>query len=162
MLMAVQLLDKANQEELLPSGSVSLIILLTDGDPTIGECTAQREQLGFYPGLLWDLGWWGRGVPEVPLALRFQKYPLSKSLFSQPLPKPLCPGETNPKNIQKNVQDAINGQYSLFCLGFGFDVSYAFLEKLALDNGGLARRIYEDSDSALQLQVPTCPHRLPE
>lgn len=55
------------------------------------------------------------------------------------------------------MQDAIGGQYSLFCLGFGFDVSYAFLERLALDNGGLARRIYEDSDSALQLQVPACP-----
>uniref|UniRef100_A0ABI7XX70 Inter-alpha-trypsin inhibitor heavy chain 4 n=1 Tax=Felis catus TaxID=9685 RepID=A0ABI7XX70_FELCA len=61
-------------------------------------------------------------------------------------------GETNPARIQKNVQEAIAGQYSLFCLGFGFDVSYAFLEKMALDNGGLARRIYEDSDSALQLQ----------
>lgn len=64
---------------------------------------------------------------------------------------------TNPSKIQKNVQEAIGGQYSLFCLGFGFDVSYAFLEKLALDNGGLARRIYEDSDSALQLQVPASP-----
>ncbi|KAF6312958.1 inter-alpha-trypsin inhibitor heavy chain 4 [Rhinolophus ferrumequinum] len=96
MLMAVQLLDEANRKERLPIGSVSLIILLTDGDPTVGE--------------------------------------------------------TNPKNIQKNVQDAIGGQYNLFCLGFGFDVSYAFLEKLALDNGGLARRIYEDSDSAVQLQ----------
>nr|XP_019579846.1 PREDICTED: inter-alpha-trypsin inhibitor heavy chain H4 isoform X2 [Rhinolophus sinicus] len=96
MLMAVQLLDEANRKEQLPVGSVSLIILLTDGDPTVGE--------------------------------------------------------TNPKKIQKNVQDAIGGQYSLFCLGFGFDVSYAFLEKLALDNGGLARRIYEDSDSAVQLQ----------
>lgn len=69
----------------------------------------------------------------------------------------LGPGETNPTKIQKNVQDAINGRYSLFCLGFGFDVSYAFLEKLALDNGGLARRIYEDSDSSLQLQVPAGP-----
>ncbi|XP_015977307.2 inter-alpha-trypsin inhibitor heavy chain H4 isoform X2 [Rousettus aegyptiacus] len=96
MLMAVQLLERATREELLPSGSVSLIILLTDGDPTVGE--------------------------------------------------------TNPETIQRNVQDAIGGQYSLFCLGFGFDVSYAFLERLALDNGGLARRIYEDSDSALQLQ----------
>ncbi|KAK2503038.1 hypothetical protein MC885_016061, partial [Smutsia gigantea] len=96
MLMAVRLLESATREELLSSGSVSLIILLTDGDPTVGE--------------------------------------------------------TNPKKIQKNVQEAISGQYSLFCLGFGFDVSYAFLEKLALDNGGLARRIYEDSDSALQLQ----------
>ncbi|KAI5174330.1 Inter-Alpha-Trypsin Inhibitor Heavy Chain H4 [Manis pentadactyla] len=96
MLMAVQLLESATRAELLSSGSVSLIILLTDGDPTAGE--------------------------------------------------------TNPKKIQKNVQEAISGQYSLFCLGFGFDVSYAFLEKLALENGGLARRIYEDSDSALQLQ----------
>ncbi|KAB0396552.1 hypothetical protein E2I00_008011, partial [Balaenoptera physalus] len=96
ILMAVQLLERANREELLPAGSVTLIILLTDGDPTAGE--------------------------------------------------------TNPSRIQKNVQEAIGGQHSLFCLGFGFDVSYAFLEKLALDNGGLARRIYEDSDSALQLQ----------
>ncbi|KAJ8788050.1 hypothetical protein J1605_022611 [Eschrichtius robustus] len=96
ILMAVQLLERANREELLPAGSVTLIILLTDGDPTAGE--------------------------------------------------------TNPSRIQKNVQEAIDGQHSLFCLGFGFDVSYAFLEKLALDNGGLARRIYEDSDSALQLQ----------
>ncbi|EPQ10202.1 Inter-alpha-trypsin inhibitor heavy chain H4 [Myotis brandtii] len=96
MLMAVQLLDTATREEQLPSGSVSLLLLLTDGDPTVGQ--------------------------------------------------------TNPRKIQKNVQEAIGGQYSLFCLGFGFDVSYAFLEKLALDNGGLARRIYEDSDSALQLQ----------
>lgn len=51
------------------------------------------------------------------------------------------------------MKEAVGGQYSVFSLGFGFDVSYAFLEKLALDNGGLARRIYEDSDSALQLQV---------
>ncbi|KAM8758699.1 inter-alpha-trypsin inhibitor heavy chain H4 isoform 1-T1 [Rhynchonycteris naso] len=96
MLMAVQLLEKANREELLLPGSVSLLLLLTDGDPTVGE--------------------------------------------------------TSPTRIQKNVKDAINGKYSLFCLGFGFDVSYPFLEKLALENGGLARRIYEDSDSALQLQ----------
>ncbi|KFO25195.1 Inter-alpha-trypsin inhibitor heavy chain H4 [Fukomys damarensis] len=96
VLVAVQLLQNSNQAELLSSGSISLIILLTDGDPTVGE--------------------------------------------------------TNRTQIQKNVQEAIGSQYSLFCLGFGFDVSYAFLEKLALDNGGLARRIYEDSDSALQLQ----------
>uniref|UniRef100_A0A8C2LBK2 Inter alpha-trypsin inhibitor, heavy chain 4 n=1 Tax=Cricetulus griseus TaxID=10029 RepID=A0A8C2LBK2_CRIGR len=96
MLLAVKMLDSSNQAELLPKGSVSLIILLTDGEPTEGE--------------------------------------------------------TNPANIQRNVQEAINNQYSLFCLGFGFDVHYSFLEKLAQDNGGLARRIYEDSDSALQLQ----------
>ncbi|XP_059129112.1 inter-alpha-trypsin inhibitor heavy chain H4 [Peromyscus eremicus] len=96
MLMAVRLLDTSNQAELLPSGSVSLIILLTDGEPTAGE--------------------------------------------------------TNPATIQKNVHEAVDNKYSVFCLGFGFDVHYPFLEKLAQDNGGLARRIYEDSDSALQLQ----------
>ncbi|XP_006892353.1 PREDICTED: inter-alpha-trypsin inhibitor heavy chain H4 [Elephantulus edwardii] len=96
MLMAVDLLHKSTVQEVMPSGSVSLIILLTDGDPTTGE--------------------------------------------------------TNPAKIQKNVREAVDGRYSIFCLGFGYDVSYAFLEKLALDNGGLARRIYEDSDSALQLQ----------
>lgn len=58
------------------------------------------------------------------------------------------------------MKEAVDGQYSIFSLGFGFDVSYAFLEKLALDNGGLARRIYEDSDSALQLQVPEGPRGL--
>lgn len=82
---------------------------------------------------------------------------MSKSLFSYPLPKPPGTGETNPSKIQKNVREAIDGQHSLFCLGFGFDVSYAFLEKMALENGGLARRIYEDSDSALQLEVPAYP-----
>uniref|UniRef100_A0A8C6QDK7 Inter alpha-trypsin inhibitor, heavy chain 4 n=1 Tax=Nannospalax galili TaxID=1026970 RepID=A0A8C6QDK7_NANGA len=96
VLMAVDLLDNSNRAELLPAGSVSLIILLTDGQPTSGE--------------------------------------------------------TNPTVIQRNVKEAISSKYSLFCLGFGFDVDYAFLEKLALGNGGLARRIYKDSDSALQLQ----------
>ncbi|KAM7336433.1 hypothetical protein ACRRTK_004926 [Alexandromys fortis] len=96
VLSAVELLDASNRAEKLPPDSVSLIILLTDGEPTQGE--------------------------------------------------------TNPTTIQKNVQEAINNRYSLFCLGFGFNVHYPFLEKLAQDNGGLARRIYEDSDSALQLQ----------
>ncbi|NWZ33497.1 ITIH4 inhibitor, partial [Brachypodius atriceps] len=93
LLAAVGVLDKAEQ---LPQRSVSMIILLTDGQPTSGE----------------------RSV-EV---------------------------------IQKNVQKAINGKYALFCLGFGFDVSYKFLEKMALSNGGIARRIYENGDAALQLQ----------
>lgn len=39
MLLAVKLLDSNNQYEMLPSRSVSLIILLTDGEPTVGECT---------------------------------------------------------------------------------------------------------------------------
>ncbi|NXF29869.1 ITIH4 inhibitor, partial [Nyctibius bracteatus] len=93
LLTAVSVLDKA---ERLPERSVSMIILLTDGQPTSGE--------------------------------------------------------NNVEVIQENIQEAIDGKYALFCLGFGFDVSYKFLEKMALSNGGLARRIYENADAALQLQ----------
>ncbi|NXK36302.1 ITIH4 inhibitor, partial [Piprites chloris] len=93
LLTAVGALGKA---ENLPERSVSMVILLTDGQPTSGE--------------------------------------------------------TNVEEIQENIQKAINGKYALFCLGFGFDVSYKFLEKMALSNGGIARRIYENADAALQLQ----------
>ncbi|NXM48659.1 ITIH4 inhibitor, partial [Gymnorhina tibicen] len=93
LLAAVGVLEKA---EGLPERSVSMIVLLTDGQPTSGE--------------------------------------------------------RNVEVIQENVQKAINGKYALFCLGFGFDVSYKFLEKMALSNGGIARRIYENADAALQLQ----------
>ncbi|XP_068951491.1 inter-alpha-trypsin inhibitor heavy chain H4-like [Petaurus breviceps papuanus] len=96
VLVAVRMLDESNRKEQLPAGSVSMVILLTDGDPTEGE--------------------------------------------------------KDPQKIQENVKAAIEGQYYLYCLGFGFDVNYAFLEKLALENGGVARRIYEDSDADLQLQ----------
>ncbi|NXT64997.1 ITIH4 inhibitor, partial [Chaetops frenatus] len=93
LLAAVDALEKA---EGLPERSVSMIILLTDGQPTSGQ--------------------------------------------------------RNVEVIQESVQKAINGKYALFCLGFGFDVSYKFLEKMALSNGGIARRIYENADAALQLQ----------
>uniref|UniRef100_A0A7N4P6S4 Inter-alpha-trypsin inhibitor heavy chain 4 n=1 Tax=Sarcophilus harrisii TaxID=9305 RepID=A0A7N4P6S4_SARHA len=96
VLVAVNMLDESNRKEQLPAGSVSMVILLTDGDPTEGE--------------------------------------------------------RDPQKIQENVKAAIGGRYYLYCLGFGFDVNYAFLEKLALENGGVARRIYEDSDADLQLQ----------
>ncbi|NXL58636.1 ITIH4 inhibitor, partial [Chordeiles acutipennis] len=93
LLTAVSVLDKA---EGLPERSVSMIILLTDGQPTSGE--------------------------------------------------------SNVEVIQENIQKAVNGKYTLFCLGFGFDVSYKFLEKMSLSSGGIARRIYENADAALQLQ----------
>ncbi|XP_065263421.1 inter-alpha-trypsin inhibitor heavy chain H4-like [Emys orbicularis] len=96
LLTAANTLDKANYAEILQAHSISMIILLTDGQPTVG-------------------------VQDVEI-------------------------------IQQNIQKAIKGKYVLYCLGFGFDVSYKFLEKMALDNGGIARRIYEDSDSDLQLQ----------
>ncbi|XP_062252828.1 inter-alpha-trypsin inhibitor heavy chain H3-like isoform X2 [Platichthys flesus] len=61
-------------------------------------------------------------------------------------------GVSVPKMIQTNVHDAIQGKMSLFCLGFGNNVDYSFLDVMSRQNKGLARRIYEASDSAIQLQ----------
>ncbi|MCJ8744186.1 hypothetical protein PDJAM_G00115580 [Pangasius djambal] len=85
-------------------GSASILILLTDGDPTTGT--------NWFPT-----------------------------------------GETNTERIQTNIKKAIGGKFPLYCLGFGFDVNFDFLEKMALENDGVARRIYEDSDADLQLQT---------
>ncbi|XP_075569713.1 inter-alpha-trypsin inhibitor heavy chain H3 isoform X1 [Pelecanus crispus] len=61
-------------------------------------------------------------------------------------------GVSNTQDIQAHVKKAIEGKYPLYNLGFGYGVDYSFLEKMALENKGLARRIYPDSDAALQLQ----------
>ncbi|XP_030632211.1 inter-alpha-trypsin inhibitor heavy chain H3 [Chanos chanos] len=61
-------------------------------------------------------------------------------------------GVTNIGKIQDNVKKAIQGKFPLYCLGFGFDVSFEFLKKMAMENDGVARRIYEDSDADQQLQ----------
>ncbi|KAF7693409.1 inter-alpha-trypsin inhibitor heavy chain H3-like isoform X1 [Silurus meridionalis] len=96
VLNAVDMLNTAKRNNSLPDNSPSMIILLTDGDPTAGE--------------------------------------------------------TNTAMIKKNVRNATDGNISLFCLGFGYDVHYGFLDVLAKQNNGLARRIYEASDAVLQLQ----------
>ncbi|XP_061778513.1 inter-alpha-trypsin inhibitor heavy chain H3-like [Nerophis ophidion] len=61
-------------------------------------------------------------------------------------------GVSNLQTIQENVRSAIEGKMSLFCLGFGNDVDYSFLDVMSRENKGLARRIFEASDAALQLQ----------
>uniref|UniRef100_UPI0037E7ABD1 inter-alpha-trypsin inhibitor heavy chain H3-like n=1 Tax=Semicossyphus pulcher TaxID=241346 RepID=UPI0037E7ABD1 len=61
-------------------------------------------------------------------------------------------GESNPQRIQANVLSAIEGRMSVFCLGFGNDVDYSFLDVMSKQNKGLARRIFEGSDASLQLQ----------
>uniref|UniRef100_A0A7N4PFH4 Inter-alpha-trypsin inhibitor heavy chain H3 n=1 Tax=Sarcophilus harrisii TaxID=9305 RepID=A0A7N4PFH4_SARHA len=61
-------------------------------------------------------------------------------------------GESRVDKIQENVKNAIGGKFPLYNLGFGHDVNYNFLEKMALENHGVARRIYEDSDANLQMQ----------
>ncbi|XP_040214609.1 inter-alpha-trypsin inhibitor heavy chain H3-like isoform X2 [Rana temporaria] len=96
LLTAAKMLTNATFNNQLPEVSASIIIFLSDGEPTSGT--------------------------------------------------------TNHDKIIDNVKRSLEGRASLYCLGFGNDVDYNFLEKLSLRNGGLARRIYEDSDSALQLQ----------
>ncbi|NWV58562.1 ITIH3 inhibitor, partial [Malurus elegans] len=61
-------------------------------------------------------------------------------------------GVSDTQEIEKAVKKAIDGRYPLYNLGFGSGVDYSFLEKMSLENKGLARRIYPDSDAALQLQ----------
>ncbi|MBN3311838.1 ITIH3 inhibitor, partial [Atractosteus spatula] len=96
VLEAVKMLKEDRANHTLPERSVSLIILLTDGQPASGV--------------------------------------------------------TDPVKIQENARNAIGGDMTLYCLGFGYNVDYNFLHKLASENNGVARRIYEDSDAALQLQ----------
>ncbi|XP_017924059.2 inter-alpha-trypsin inhibitor heavy chain H3-like isoform X1 [Manacus vitellinus] len=61
-------------------------------------------------------------------------------------------GVSDIHTIETDVKNAIKGRYPLYNLGFGSGVDYGFLERMALENKGLARRIYPDSDAALQLQ----------
>ncbi|XP_075039873.1 inter-alpha-trypsin inhibitor heavy chain H3-like [Mixophyes fleayi] len=96
LLAAVEMLKHGRDKKILPEISASIIIFLSDGDPTEGV--------------------------------------------------------TNTNTIMRNVKETIDSLVTLYSLGFGSDLDYSFLEKMSLENGGLARRIYEDSDSALQLQ----------
>ncbi|XP_070594726.1 inter-alpha-trypsin inhibitor heavy chain H3-like isoform X2 [Erythrolamprus reginae] len=61
-------------------------------------------------------------------------------------------GVTDHTQIQENVKNATKGKYPVYNLGFGFDLDYTFLERIATENNGVARRIFQDSDAALQLQ----------
>ena len=62
-------------------------------------------------------------------------------------------GVTSTEDILKNAKEALDGtRVSLNCLGFGNDLNYDLLERLALSNRGVPRRIYEGSDAASQLE----------
>uniref|UniRef100_A0A673HPK5 Inter-alpha-trypsin inhibitor heavy chain H3-like n=1 Tax=Sinocyclocheilus rhinocerous TaxID=307959 RepID=A0A673HPK5_9TELE len=64
----------------------------------------------------------------------------------------LTDGDPTSEKIMANVKKAIGTKFPLYCLGFGYDVNFDFLTKMSLENVGVARRIYEDSDADLQLQ----------
>ncbi|XP_037386421.1 inter-alpha-trypsin inhibitor heavy chain H3 isoform X1 [Talpa occidentalis] len=96
MMTGINMLKKAQEENLVPQRSTSVLIMLTDGDANVGV--------------------------------------------------------SNPEEIQEKVRKAIGGKFPLYNLGFGYSMNYNFLENMALENNGFARRIYEDSDADLQLQ----------
>ncbi|CAJ1084451.1 inter-alpha-trypsin inhibitor heavy chain H6%2C partial [Xyrichtys novacula] len=60
-------------------------------------------------------------------------------------------GVTAGDTILNNAKRAL-GSASLFGLAFGDDADYLLLKRLALDNRGVARMVYEDADAALQLK----------
>lgn len=61
-------------------------------------------------------------------------------------------GITNTKTIRRGVTNRNNHRFSIFSLGFGFDVDMPFLKALSWENGGFARRIYEEGDASKQLE----------
>ncbi|XP_066213594.1 inter-alpha-trypsin inhibitor heavy chain H6 [Saccopteryx leptura] len=61
-------------------------------------------------------------------------------------------GVTTPSVILSNVHQALDSRVSLFSLAFGDDADFPLLRRLSLENRGAARRIYEDTDAALQLE----------
>ena len=62
-------------------------------------------------------------------------------------------GVVNEYTIVENVRNALAGtRISLNCLGFGNNLNFRLLERLALKNNGVVRRIYEAQDAPEQLE----------
>ncbi|KAK7490609.1 hypothetical protein BaRGS_00018212 [Batillaria attramentaria] len=61
-------------------------------------------------------------------------------------------GEDNPDAILKNALKRNKKEMPIYSLAFGENADWTLVKKLASQNNGVARRIYEDSDSALQIQ----------
>ncbi|PKU32164.1 hypothetical protein llap_17532 [Limosa lapponica baueri] len=96
LLRATFILNEAQNLGMLDPNSVSMIVLVSDGDPTVGELKLTT--------------------------------------------------------IQKNVKQSIKDEFSLFCLGIGFDVDYDFLQRIATDNRGMAQRIFGNQETSAQMK----------
>ncbi|KAF2896708.1 hypothetical protein ILUMI_09463 [Ignelater luminosus] len=68
--------------------------------------------------------------------------------------KPVAQNQIKKEDILENVSQYNTGlrSSSIFTLAFGTEADYHFLEKLAIRNGGYAKRIYDASDASLQMQ----------
>ena len=62
-------------------------------------------------------------------------------------------GVENPRSIQDNIKSAnLELGIPIFTIAFGADADFGLVEKIASDNLGAARKIYDGSDAALQLE----------
>ncbi|XP_074133719.1 inter-alpha-trypsin inhibitor heavy chain H6 [Sminthopsis crassicaudata] len=61
-------------------------------------------------------------------------------------------GVTSPARILANTRKALAGQAALFGLALGDDADLPLLRRLSLENRGVAHRIREDQDAAVQLK----------
>lgn len=61
-------------------------------------------------------------------------------------------GITNTNTILNNIKGFNEGTVPIFSLAFGRGADYTFVRKLAAQNNGIGRKIYEDSDANLQIE----------
>lgn len=61
-------------------------------------------------------------------------------------------GVTDNSRILENVRNSNSKAFPVYSLAFGNGADYEFVKKVAVQNKGLSRRIYEDSDATLQIK----------
>lgn len=60
-------------------------------------------------------------------------------------------GETNTERILNNLKKENEADIPIFSLAFGRGADFDIVKRVAAQNNGFARKIYEDSDAALQI-----------
>lgn len=61
-------------------------------------------------------------------------------------------GLRQPVAILGNTRAAVRDKFCIFTIGIGNDVDYRLLERMALDNCGMMRRIPEEADASSMLK----------
>lgn len=61
-------------------------------------------------------------------------------------------GEVQSSTILGNTRSAVQEKFCIFTIGIGNDVDYRLLDRMALENCGMMRRISEDADASAMLK----------
>ncbi|XP_068162661.1 inter-alpha-trypsin inhibitor heavy chain H5 [Antennarius striatus] len=61
-------------------------------------------------------------------------------------------GEIQPTSILGNTRSAVREKFCIFTIGIGNDVDYRLLDRMALENCGMMRRINEEADASAMLK----------